>query len=84
MKNYNILLATLDSALRVLYSAATIKWDWKAMLEKENLIGKHYNYPADSPDGSCFLLSMLDMSKHDGKFQVHGISSATGLDEEDS
>ncbi|KAG8478678.1 hypothetical protein CXB51_028512 [Gossypium anomalum] len=54
MNNYNILLATSDSAPSVLCSAASIMWNWNALLKAENLTGKHYNHPPDGPYGSWY------------------------------
>ncbi|XP_022740336.1 uncharacterized protein LOC111292304 [Durio zibethinus] len=54
MNNYNILLASPDSAPSVLCSAASIMWNWNALLKEENLTGKHYNQPPDGPYGSWY------------------------------
>ncbi|TYG46438.1 hypothetical protein ES288_D11G256300v1 [Gossypium darwinii] len=54
MSNYNILLATSDSAPSVLCGAASIMWNWNALLKGENLTGKHYNHPPDGPYGSWY------------------------------
>ncbi|KHN34394.1 hypothetical protein glysoja_016722 [Glycine soja] len=47
MSNYNVLLATPESAPGVLHSAATIAWQWSSMLKGENLTGKCFNHPPD-------------------------------------
>ncbi|KAL3818813.1 hypothetical protein ACJIZ3_004718 [Penstemon smallii] len=47
MNNYNILLASPDSAPSVLCSAATIMWQWSSLLKGENLTGKFFNQPPD-------------------------------------
>jgi len=39
MNNYNILLATPGKAPAVLFSAATIMWQWPSLLKGKNLIG---------------------------------------------
>lgn len=49
MSNYNILLASKESAPSVLCSAASIMWHWSALLKGENITGKYFNHP---PDGS--------------------------------
>ncbi|KAJ4965970.1 hypothetical protein NE237_017819 [Protea cynaroides] len=54
MNNYNILLASTDSAPSVLCSAASIVWQWNALLRGESLIGKHFNQPPDGPYGSWY------------------------------
>lgn len=54
MSNYNILLASPDSAPSVLCGAATIMWQWSALLRGENLTGKHFNQPPDGPYGSWY------------------------------
>ncbi|XWS33216.1 hypothetical protein CRYUN_Cryun22dG0061900 [Craigia yunnanensis] len=54
MNNYNILLASPESAPRVLCSAASIRWNWNALLKGENLIGNYYNQPPDGPYGSWY------------------------------
>lgn len=54
MNNYNILLASPGSAPSVLCSAASIMWQWNALLKGENLIGKHFNQPPDGPYGSWY------------------------------
>ncbi|XP_012075309.1 uncharacterized protein LOC105636602 isoform X2 [Jatropha curcas] len=56
MNNYNILLATSDSAPSVLCSAASIMWRWNALLKGENLTGKFLNQPPDGPYGSWYGL----------------------------
>ncbi|EPS64210.1 hypothetical protein M569_10572, partial [Genlisea aurea] len=50
MDNYNILLASPDSAPSVLCSSATVMWQWSALLRGENLTGKFYNQPPDGGD----------------------------------
>ncbi|TKY73873.1 peroxisome protein [Spatholobus suberectus] len=54
MNNYNILLASPEKASDVLFSAATIMWQWSSLLKGENLIGKHFNHPPDGPFGSWY------------------------------
>ncbi|XVE86606.1 hypothetical protein DITRI_Ditri18aG0047500 [Diplodiscus trichospermus] len=54
MNNYNVLLASPESAPSVLCSAASIMWNWNALLRGENLTGKHYNQPPDGPYGSWY------------------------------
>ncbi|KAG8383417.1 hypothetical protein BUALT_Bualt04G0010600 [Buddleja alternifolia] len=54
MNNYNILLASPDSAPSVLCSAATIMWQWSSLLKGENLTGKLFNQPPDGPYNSWY------------------------------
>ncbi|KAL2551498.1 putative endonuclease or glycosyl hydrolase [Forsythia ovata] len=54
MNNYNILLASKDSAPSVLCSAASIMWQWNTLIMGENLTGKHFNQPPDGPYGSWY------------------------------
>lgn len=54
MNNYNILLASKDSAPSVLCSAASIMWQWNTLIIGENLMGKHFNQPPDGPYGSWY------------------------------
>ncbi|KAJ4950274.1 hypothetical protein NE237_027106 [Protea cynaroides] len=54
MNNYNILLASTDSAPGVLCSAASIVWQWNALVRGESLAGKHFNQPPDGPYGSWY------------------------------
>lgn len=54
MNNYNILLASPESAPSVLCSAASIMWHWNSLLKGENLVGKHFNQPPDGPHGSWY------------------------------
>lgn len=54
MSNYNILLASPDSAPNVLCSAATIMWQWSSLLKGENLTGKLFNQPPDGPYNSWY------------------------------
>lgn len=54
MSNYNILLASPESAPSVLCSAASILWHWNSMIKGEDLIGKLYNQPPDGPHGSWY------------------------------
>ncbi|KAI3451040.1 hypothetical protein Pfo_007705 [Paulownia fortunei] len=54
MNNYNILLASPDSAPSVLCSAATIMWQWNSLLKGENLTGKLFNQPPDGPYNSWY------------------------------
>lgn len=63
MNNYNILLASPESAPGVLCSAATIMWHWHDLLKGQNLNGKHFNQPPDGPYGSWyghFKVPLLD------------------------
>ncbi|KAH6833761.1 hypothetical protein C2S53_009770 [Perilla frutescens var. hirtella] len=54
MSNYNVLLASPDSAPNVLCSAATIMWHWSSLLKGENLSGKLFNQPPDGPYNSWY------------------------------
>ncbi|KAF8011897.1 hypothetical protein BT93_I0125 [Corymbia citriodora subsp. variegata] len=54
MSNYNILLASPESAPPVLCSAASIMWNWNSLVKGENLTGKHFNQPPDGPYGSWY------------------------------
>lgn len=54
MNNYNILLASPESAPGVLCSAASIMWHWHALVRGEKLNGKHFNQPPDGPYGSWY------------------------------
>ncbi|CAN1288074.1 hypothetical protein LINPERPRIM_LOCUS19818 [Linum perenne] len=54
MNNYNILLASNESARSVLCSAASIMWRWNELVKGENLIGKYFNQPPDGPYGSWY------------------------------
>lgn len=54
MNNYNILLASKDTAPAVLCSAASIMWQWPALVKGENLSGKHFNQPPDGPYASWY------------------------------
>ncbi|CAL9229765.1 unnamed protein product [Arabidopsis halleri] len=54
MSNYNILLASKSSAPGVLCSAASIMWDWDALIKGESVIGKHFNQPPDGPYNSWY------------------------------
>ncbi|KAK6775497.1 hypothetical protein RDI58_026498 [Solanum bulbocastanum] len=54
MNNYNILLASPENTPNVLCSAASIMWQWNALLKGQNLIGKHFNQPPDGPYGSWY------------------------------
>ncbi|KAL6583223.1 hypothetical protein OROMI_005301 [Orobanche minor] len=54
MNNYNILLASPDSAPSVLCCAATIMWQWSSLLKGENLTGKLFNHPPDGPYNSLY------------------------------
>lgn len=54
MSNYNILLASPESAPPVLCSAASIMWHWNSLVKGENLTGKHFNQPPDGPYGSWY------------------------------
>lgn len=54
MNNYNILLASPESAPGVLCSAASIMWHWHALIRGETLTGKHFNQPPDGPYGSWY------------------------------
>ncbi|XP_057491912.1 uncharacterized protein LOC130777530 [Actinidia eriantha] len=54
MNNYNILLASSETAPSVLCSAASIMWQWSALVKGENLAGKYFNQPPDGPYGSWY------------------------------
>ncbi|XP_042494475.1 uncharacterized protein LOC122073867 [Macadamia integrifolia] len=54
MNNYNILLASTDSAPGVLCSAASIMWQWNALVKGESQTAKHFNQPPDGPYGSWY------------------------------
>jgi len=54
MNNYNILLASKSSAPGVLCSAASIMWDWDALIKGECVTGKHFNQPPDGPYNSWY------------------------------
>lgn len=54
MSNYNILLASPDSAPNVLCSAATLMWQWNSLLKGENLTGTLFNQPPDGPYNSWY------------------------------
>ncbi|XP_048616661.1 uncharacterized protein LOC125588839 [Brassica napus] len=55
MSNYNILLAGYEErSLGVLCSAASIMWDWKALVRGNNLTGKCFNQPPDGPYSSWY------------------------------
>ncbi|KAK6922863.1 OST-HTH associated domain [Dillenia turbinata] len=54
MNNYNILLASPETAPGVLCSAASIMWHWSTLVRGENLTGKHFNQPPDGPYGSWY------------------------------
>ncbi|KAJ0039910.1 hypothetical protein Pint_27109 [Pistacia integerrima] len=54
MKNYNILLASPETAPNILCSAASIMWHWNSLVRGENLTGKHFNQPPDGPYGSWY------------------------------
>ncbi|KAK9111223.1 hypothetical protein Scep_018742 [Stephania cephalantha] len=54
MNNYNILLASSKSAPGVLFSAASIMWQWNSLLKGEELNGKYFNQPPDGPRGSWY------------------------------
>jgi len=54
MNNYNILLATKDTAPSVLCSAASIMWLWNSLVKGENLSGRHFNQPPDGPYASWY------------------------------
>ncbi|KAJ7956961.1 meiosis arrest female protein 1-like [Quillaja saponaria] len=61
MNNYNILLASLETAPDVLCSAASIMWHWNALVRGENLKGKHYNHPPDGPFNSWYGLQKVPL-----------------------
>lgn len=48
MNNYNILLASPESAPSVLCSASNIMWQWSSLLKGETLPGKLFNQPPES------------------------------------
>lgn len=54
MNNYNILLASPDSAPSVLLSASTIMWQWSSLLKGDTLSGKLFNQPPDGPYHSWY------------------------------
>ncbi|CAH2073358.1 unnamed protein product [Thlaspi arvense] len=54
MSNYNVLLASKSSAPGVLCSAASIMWDWDALIKGENVTAKHFNQPPDGPYNSWY------------------------------
>ncbi|CAE6259699.1 unnamed protein product [Arabidopsis arenosa] len=55
MNNYNILLAGYEEATHgVLCSAASIMWDWDALVRGKNPTGKYYNQPPDGPYNSWY------------------------------
>ncbi|EOA19927.1 hypothetical protein CARUB_v10000177mg [Capsella rubella] len=54
MSNYNILLASKSSAPGVLCSAASIMWDWDALIKGESVTGKYFNQPPDGPYNSWY------------------------------
>ncbi|CAH9099813.1 unnamed protein product [Cuscuta epithymum] len=54
MNNYNILLASLEIVPNALSSAASIIWQWNALISGENLNGKRFNQPPDGPHGSWY------------------------------
>nr|XP_010910577.3 uncharacterized protein LOC105036511 [Elaeis guineensis] len=54
MSNYNIVLASTDTAPGVLCSAATIMWPWSALVRGENISVKHFNHPPDGLYGSWY------------------------------
>ncbi|XP_059624433.1 uncharacterized protein LOC132267308 [Cornus florida] len=54
MNNYNILLASPETAPGVLCSAASIMWGWNDLVKGENLTGKHFNQPPDGPYNSWY------------------------------
>lgn len=54
LSNYNILLSSPNTAPGVLCSAASIMWQWNALIKGEDLNGKHFNQPPDGPYGSWY------------------------------
>ncbi|XP_024007340.1 uncharacterized protein LOC18012760 [Eutrema salsugineum] len=55
MNNYNILLAGYEERTHgVLCSAASIMWDWNALVRGKYSIGKHFNQPPDGPYNSWY------------------------------
>ncbi|KAL0927100.1 hypothetical protein M5K25_001257 [Dendrobium thyrsiflorum] len=54
MSNYNILLASTDTASAVLCSAATIMWPWNGLVRGENVTVRHFNHPPDGLYGSWY------------------------------
>jgi len=55
MRNYNILLACYEeTTLGVLCSAASIMWDWDALVRGQNPTAKHFNQPPDGPYHSWY------------------------------
>ncbi|CAN6452608.1 unnamed protein product [Victoria cruziana] len=51
MNNYNILLASTETSSSTLYGAASIMWNWNALVRGHTVVGKHFNHP---PDGASF------------------------------
>ncbi|XP_010484263.1 PREDICTED: uncharacterized protein LOC104762633 [Camelina sativa] len=55
MSNYNILLAGYEEATPgVLCSAASIMWDWDALVRGKYTACKHFNQPPDGPYNSWY------------------------------
>ncbi|KAJ4887649.1 putative endonuclease or glycosyl hydrolase [Raphanus sativus] len=55
MSNYNVLLAGYEErSPGVLCSAASIMWDWSALVRGKNLAGKCFNQPPDGPYNSWY------------------------------
>ncbi|KAJ0238299.1 putative endonuclease or glycosyl hydrolase [Hirschfeldia incana] len=55
MSNYNVLLAGYqERSPGVLCSAASIMWDWNALVRGNNLAGKCFNQPPDGPYNSWY------------------------------
>ncbi|KAK0608032.1 hypothetical protein LWI29_024448 [Acer saccharum] len=63
MNNYNILLASPETAPNVLCSAASIMWHWNSLVRGEKLIGRHFNQPPDGPYGSCEVAEIASECK---------------------
>ncbi|CAK9140147.1 unnamed protein product [Ilex paraguariensis] len=83
MNNYNILLAGPENAPGVLCSAASIMWQWNALVRGENLNGKHFNQPPDGPYGSWYghysapLADPFAVTEHLSCFQVEELSDSS-------
>ncbi|KAG2301101.1 hypothetical protein Bca4012_059217 [Brassica carinata] len=55
MSNYNVLLAGYEErSPGVLCSAASIMWDWNALVRGNNLAGRCFNQPPDGPYNSWY------------------------------
>lgn len=54
MNNYNVLLASPRSVSAALCSAASIMWEWRSLINGDDLKGKHFNQPPDGPYDSWY------------------------------